>query len=173
MLRRVAEEALDCQRISCFTTPSASEFARKRREVERYLQEGGTESRIPSANQLWMLVGFALFRRLEVEWECLEVYPHATMKALGAASMHKSKSEGVREQLRALAQYTGWPEPFEVRYPSAIRELIRAPLHDAVDAYSCAWIAALNPEDRTPLGSPPNDVIWVPKISPRLRRASY
>jgi len=30
-----------------------------------------------------MLVGFALFKRLRVEWECLEVYPQATMRMLG------------------------------------------------------------------------------------------
>lgn len=76
------------------------------------------------------------------------------MKVLGAASIHKSKSDGVRQQLRAVARYTGWPDPFSDRYPSAIRELIRAPIHDAVDAYTCAWIAALGPEDRIPLGSP-------------------
>ncbi|HEX2777165.1 MAG TPA: DUF429 domain-containing protein, partial [Candidatus Acidoferrales bacterium] len=109
IVRRVAEEALDCKRISCFTTPSAAEFATKRREVAKYLENGGAENRMPSANQLWMMVGFALFRRLEREWECLEVYPQATMKVLGAASIHKSKREGVRQQLRAVAQYTGWP----------------------------------------------------------------
>lgn len=132
------------------------------------LEKGGPENRIPSANQLWMLVGFELFKCLEKEWECLEVYPQATMKVLGAALIHKSKTDGVRRQLMAVAQYTGWPEPFTDRYPSAIREFIRAPIHDAVDAYTCAWIAALGPEDRIPLGSPPNDVIWVPKLrSPR------
>jgi predicted nuclease with RNAse H fold len=170
-VRRRAEEALDCERISCFTTPSASEFVRKRCEVEKYLRDGGAENRMPNANQLWMLVGFALFRRLEKEWECLEVYPQATMKVLGAASIHKSKNEGVRQQLRAVAQYTGWPEPSADRYPSAVTEFIRAPLHDAVDAYTCAWIAALPTEDRIPLGLPPNDVIWVPKISSATLRA--
>lgn len=165
LTRRLAEEALDCKGISCFTTPSISEFAKKRREVEKHLHDGGAENRMPSANQLWMLVGFELFRRLEREWECLEVYPQATMKVLGAASIHKSKSDGVRLQLRAVAQHTGWPAPFTERYPSAIRDFIHAPIHDAVDAYTCAWIAALGPEDRTPLGVPPNDVIWVPKIA--------
>jgi predicted nuclease with RNAse H fold len=163
LLRRMAEKALDCERIPCFTTPSVTEFANKRRQVEKHLGSGGSENRIPNANQLWMLVGFELFRGLEKEWECMEVYPQAAMKVLGAASIHKSKSDGARQQLRAVAQYTGWPEPFTDRYPSAIRELIRAPIHDAVDAYTCAWIASLGLEARIPLGSPPNDVIWVPK----------
>jgi predicted nuclease with RNAse H fold len=171
IVRRLAEEALDCKRISCFTTPSASEFARKRREVEKHLEAGGAENRMPSANQLWMFVGFALFRRLEKEWECLEVYPQATMKAIHAASIHKSKREGVRQQLGAVSEYTGWPEPLTEQYSSAIKEVIRAPLHDAVDSYTCAWIAALAPEDRTPLGSPPNDVIWIPRIPPNVQKA--
>lgn len=165
LVRRLAEQALDCRQISCFTTPSNLEFAKKRHEVEKFLKNGGAENRMPNANQLWMLVGFALFERLGEVWECLEVYPQATMKVLGAASIHKRKSDGVREQMRAVAQYTGWPEPFIERFPSAIKEVVRAPLHDAVDAYTCAWIAALNPENRIPLGLPPNDAIWVPDIS--------
>jgi hypothetical protein len=166
LVRRLAEQALDCRQISCFTTPSNLEFAKKRHDVEMHLKNGGAENRMPHANQLWMLVGFALFKRLGEVWECLEVYPQATMRVLGAASIHKRKSDGVREQMRAVAQYTGWPEPFTEQYPSAIKRLIRAPLHDAVDAYACAWIAALERENRTPLGLPPNDVIWVPNISP-------
>jgi predicted nuclease with RNAse H fold len=54
LVRRLAEEALDCERISCFTTPSVSEFANKRRQVEKHIKDGGAENRIPSANQLWM-----------------------------------------------------------------------------------------------------------------------
>lgn len=145
LLRRLAAKALDCEGISCFTTPSVTEFVNKRRQVEKHLESGGSENRIPNANQLWMLAGFELFKGLEKEWECLEVYPQAAMKVLGAASIHKSKRDGARQQLRAVAQYTGWPEPFTDRYPAAIRELIRAPIHDAVDAYTCAWIASLGP----------------------------
>jgi predicted nuclease with RNAse H fold len=171
-VRRRAEEALDCCRISCFTTPSASEFDRKRCEVDKHLKNGGAENRIPYANQLWMLVGFALFERLEKEWECLEVYPQATMKVLGVGSIHKSKSEGVRQQFRAVAERTGWPEPSANYQPSLIREFVRGPLHDGVDAYTCAWIASLADEDRTPLGQPPNDVIWVPNTLPGTVRAS-
>jgi hypothetical protein len=73
--RRLAETAMDKQHISCFATPSASEFEAIRVKVHDYLTAGGVESRLPHANQLWMFVGFAIFRRLRVEWECLEVYP--------------------------------------------------------------------------------------------------
>jgi hypothetical protein len=41
---------------------------------------------------------------------------------------------------------------------------VRAPLHDALDAYSGAWVASLAPQKRTAFGSPPNDVIWVPQL---------
>jgi hypothetical protein len=82
--RRQAEQALDCKGISCFTTPSASSFEEIRGQVAEYLKNGGAEARMPRANQLWMLVGFELFKCLRDEWECLEVYPQATMHALGA-----------------------------------------------------------------------------------------
>ena len=68
--RRLAETAMDKQHISCFATPSVSEFEVIRVKVRDYLTAGGWASRLPHANQLWMLVGFALFRRLRVEWEC-------------------------------------------------------------------------------------------------------
>jgi hypothetical protein len=48
-------------------------------KVHNYLTAGGLESRLPYANQPCMFAGFALFRRLRVEWECLEVYLQATM----------------------------------------------------------------------------------------------
>jgi Protein of unknown function (DUF429) len=160
--RRQAEQALDCKGISCFTTPSVSSFEEIRGQVAEYLKNGGAEARMPRANQLWMLVGFELFKCLREEWECLEVYPQATMHALGAASVHKRKNGGVRGQLHALAQYTGWPDASDDLSSCRLREFVQAPFHDAVDAYACAWIAALAPQDRTPLGHPPHDVIWVP-----------
>jgi hypothetical protein len=162
--RRLAETAMDQAHISCFATPSASEFETIRREVHDYLKAGGLESRLPHANQLWMFVGFALFRRLRVEWECLEVYPQATMRILGASSIHKAKAGGVSTQLEAVSRYTGWPEPFVPQYLEALKEVVRAPLHDALDAYSSAWVAALDPRKRNALGSPPNDAIWVPRL---------
>src|SRR5665213_2367438 len=90
LARRLAETALDRERISCFTTPSSSGFESIRTKVKDHLKAGGLQSRLPHANQLWMLVGFALFKRLRVEWECLEVYPQATMRILAASSIHKS-----------------------------------------------------------------------------------
>jgi hypothetical protein len=162
--RRLAETAMDKQHISCFATPSVSEFEAIRVKVHDYLTAGGPESGLPHANQLWMFVGFALFRRLRVEWECLEVYPQATMRTLGASSVHKAKAGGVSAQLKAVSRYTGWPEAPVAQFPEALRGVVRAPLHDALDAYSSAWVAGLDPQKRSAFGSPPNDVIWVPLL---------
>ena len=99
--RRRAEEALDARRISCFNTPSAAGFRRIREKVRMHLRAGGRESNLPHANQLWMLVGFALFERLRRRWECLEVYPQATVCLLGANVRHKKKIGVVSAQLAA------------------------------------------------------------------------
>ena len=129
-----------------------------------HLNAGRPESHLPHANQLWMLVGFALFSRLRVEWECLEVYPQATMRIIGASSIHKGKADGVSAQLKGISRHTGWPELSIKQFPKALKAVVRAPRHDALDAYSGAWVAALHRRKRRALGSPPNDVIWVPRL---------
>jgi len=48
--RRKAEEALDARGISCFTTPSSSEFEVIGQKVRDHLRRGGAESRLPHAN---------------------------------------------------------------------------------------------------------------------------
>jgi hypothetical protein len=114
-----------------------------------------------------MLVGFALFERLRREWECLEVFPQATAFVLGANSTHKSKVGGVTAQLGAVARLTGWPDPPHAR---SLRGVVHGPAHDGLDAYLSAWVAALRTKQRTALGVPPTDVIWVPKFrSPRRK----
>jgi hypothetical protein len=158
--RRSAETALDRQGISCFTTPSASEFKAKVDRVIAHLENGGSESTLPAANQLWMQVGFALFKQLRTEWECLEVYPQATMHVLGAAKLPKSNKEGLSAQMKAIVQYTGWDVTI-----AALKRVVCGPTHDGLDAYSSAWIASLDPKERQPLGIPPDDVIWVPNLS--------
>jgi len=163
--RRRAEEALDARRISCFTTPSVSEFAAIREKAQEHLRAGGAEARLPHANQLWMLVGFTLFERLRRDWECLEVFPQATAFVLGAGSTHKSRPGGVEAQLTAAAQHTGWPKPYS---DHVLRGVVHGPAHDGLDAYLAAWVAALRPADRIALGISPNDVIWVPAVGPAV-----
>jgi hypothetical protein len=44
-------------------------------------------------------------------------------------------------------------------------DLVNAnPLHNALDAYVSAWVAALDPHERSAFGSPPDDVIWVLRV---------
>ena len=118
---------------------------------------------MPHANQLWMLVGFELFRQLREIWDCLEVFPQATVARIDASSEHKSKREGLRAQLRAVARLTGWPQP---PAPAGLFNLGYGSLHDKLDAYLSAWVAALKESERVPIGRPPSDVIWVPRAMP-------
>jgi hypothetical protein len=160
LARRISERALDADGIRCFPTPSKVEIASILQKVTMHLDAGGAESRLPHANQLWMLVGFALFERLRQDWECLEVFPQATIFGLGANRRHKSKKDGVALQLAAVAKRTLWPNP---SLGESLKSVVRAPAHDGLDAYLSAWVAALGPENRACYGEPPNDAIWVPK----------
>jgi hypothetical protein len=160
--RRLAEIALDERRISCITTPDEEQFVSIRSKAAMHLNQGGAVARLPHANQLWMLVGFALFRRLRQDWECLEVFPQATVALLGVAGIHKSKRDGLSGQLVATARQTGWPDPPD---PAALRETGFGSLHDQLDAYLAAWVASLESEERQALGVPPTDVIWVPRLT--------
>lgn len=159
--RRQCEQALDARHIRCITTPSADEFHQIKQKAAAHLSSGGLASRLPHAHQLWMIVGFSLFARLRQEWECLEVFPQATAALLNSAGVHKTAVAGLVSQLKALARHTRWPDPIEA---SALRKISYGSLHDCLDAYSAAWIASLNDNERVPLGKPPHDVIWVPRL---------
>jgi hypothetical protein len=161
LARRHCEHALDESRISCITTPSFAEFVTIRQRGLGHLGSGGAESRIPGANQLWMLVGFELFRRLRHDWECLEVYPQAIAAILGARKIHKSHRDGVLRQLAAAARHTGWPTVAEI---ATLDRICYGSSHDRLDAYLSAWVASLEHGDRRAIGCPPDDVIWVPRL---------
>lgn len=161
--RRAAECELDRRGISCFTTPSHEKLELIEAKVRAHLASGGSENRIPHANQLWMVVGFTLFEELSKLSECIEVFPQATARALGAAAVHKSQPGAVEAQLRAAARHTGWPTDRWGDPPSAL--IAWGPPHDRLDAYLSAWVAALDEEDRLPLGEAPHDVIWVPRLT--------
>lgn len=163
-LRRHCERDLDSRGISCFPTPTEAQVQEIKRKVRLHFQAGGSEARIPHANQLWMFVGFELFRHLRSRWECLEVYPQAIMRVLGIADIYKRKKEGVLQQLRGVSLQTGWDEGASSSGLIALRSRVQAPAHDAVDAYSCAWIASLEENRREALGCLPEEVIWIPKL---------
>lgn len=159
--RRSAEIAMDERRISCFPTPDGRQVELIRARARAHLEAGGAESRIPHANQLWMLLGFVLFQVLGERFECLEVYPQATARTLGVGSIHKRHTSGVEEQLGAVSRYTKWPVPPVV---AALKPIAFAPAHDCLDAYLAAWVAALPLDQREACGSQPYDVIWLPRI---------
>ena len=161
--RRRAEAAMNDAGISCFSTPSRSEFKSIRRKVRRHLKRGGGPSTLPHANQLWMLVGFALFEELEQVAPCIEVYPQAIVRELGAGRVHKSKPGAVQEQLVAASRRTGWPVGQVDKM--SLAGIAWGSSHDQLDAYLAAWVAALHEADRKPFGRPPDDVIWVPRLS--------
>jgi hypothetical protein len=116
------------------------------------------------ATQLWMLVGFALFRALRQQWECLEVFPRAIAAVLGVNKVHKSNTEGLLVQLASAAKHTGWPVTPSLASLGAIRY---GSNHDRLDACLASWVASLDDSNREPLGEPPTDVIWVPVIKPQ------
>ena len=157
---REAEAALDRDNIQFFKTPSLDDFMHIRKKVQDHFKAGGQKSRVPHANQLWMLAGFALFRSFEKLAECREIYPQATMQILRAANMHKSTSIGLNTQIEAISRHTGWPtgDPDE---PS-LDDICFGSRHDKLDAYSAAWIAALDVDQLKAFGKSPDDVIWVP-----------
>lgn len=86
--------------------PDSLEFGAIQEKATDHLRNGGAESRIPGANQLWMLVGFALFDALRRHWECLEVFPQAIVALLGANQVHKTDPTGLSAQLNAVATRT-------------------------------------------------------------------
>lgn len=160
--RRAAESAMDAAGISCFTTPSFSGFAAIREKVRRHLDGDGAANRLPHANQLWMIVGFALFRELRRIAPCLEVFPQATARVLGAGGVHKSRAGGIEAQLAEAARHTGWPSNEIER--ADFEMLGFGDRHDRLDAYLSAWVAGLEEADRLAFGSPPDDVIWTPRV---------
>lgn len=105
--RRAAERALDESGISCFATPTEVEFEAKVQASRKFLADGGKPSRLPNANQLWMLVGFELFRTLSQRYECIETYPQAVVHELHCSSQHKSTEQGLQRQVGEAAMVLG------------------------------------------------------------------
>lgn len=151
---------MDRAGIHCFATPSEAVFAQVRTKVEDHLAVGGSRHRLPRANQIWMLAGFSLYEAFASLAPCLEVFPQATARMIGSGETHKSRRGGVGAQLSAAAAYTGWS-----RDPNLLPEIGYGPGHDLLDAYLAAWVAALDEQDRIAFGEPPDDVIWVPRVS--------
>lgn len=160
---RAAEAALDRAGISYIQTPNVSTFARIPADVDEYVRDRSSRNGLPHANRIWMLFGFDLFRVLtSAGWECLEVYPQATVRVLGVGIASKKTPQGLREQLAAAAEHTKWPKSVG---PSALADIGFGSRDDRLDAYLSAWVASLPVECRRPFGVPPDDVIWVPRVN--------
>jgi len=159
--RRAAEAALDSEGISCFATPTESEFQAKIEASQKFLADGRSLSQLPNANQLWMLVGFELFRTLRERYECIETYPQAIVHALKCATHHKSTVQGLQSQLDEAAKLLGVSET-DLRAKLVVMGF--GSKHDRLDAFLSAWVASLDERGRTAFGTLPDDAIWVPKL---------
>ena len=159
---RYAEEELRKKGISYFKTPSKKDFEQIKRKVRNHIDSGGSENSLPHGNQLWMLVGFTLFKELSRLAECIEVYPQATVKAISTGDVHKSKQKGFETQITDAARCTGWGNK-KNEFKSHLLRAGYGKRDDKLDAYFSAWVASLDENDRIPLGKRPYDVIWVPQ----------
>lgn len=158
---RIAERALNQAGISCYKTPSASEFAAITEKARSHLANGGALQRIPHAMQLWMLAGIEIARELATIAPVREVFPQANIRLLMPNAPHKSGKGVPLLQLQALAKQTGWPRTQAER--SALKQISAGGTHDQVDAYSAAWVASLNESDVDVFGDiQQQDAIWVP-----------
>jgi Protein of unknown function (DUF429) len=162
--RRECEKGLDARRISCIATPSMKTFSDIRKRGKDHLDKGNPEPNLPGANQLWMLVGFALFTELQRKWECIEVFPQAIVATLNAHGIPKGQEAGLLAQLEAVSRHTFWPDEPK---PSTLSSIAFGAQHDKLDAFMSAWVASLEEEDREPIGQPPDDAIWVPRLPPQ------
>jgi hypothetical protein len=157
--RRSAELAMDRIGVSCIPTPSAQRFVEVREKVSSFLNAGGIESRLPHANQLWMLVGFALFRGLSSRYNCIEVFPNAIVHAIAPGCAHKTTQHGFDNQLNAFASAARW----DLR---GLSDASHGAPHDRLDAVMSSWIASLPPCDRIAHGDGAFDTIWSVRASP-------
>jgi hypothetical protein len=107
-----------------------------------------------------MLVGFELFRTLGRQYECIETYPQAVVQQLKCASQHKSTDQGLQRQIDEVAKVFGISAT-EMR--ANLWAMGFGSTHDRLDALLSAWVASLDEKDRRAFGTPPGDVIWVPK----------
>ena len=139
--------------ISCIATPSADRFVEIRQKAAAHIAAGGSETRLPHANQIWMLVGFELFRRLAQSYCCIEVFPSAIVHAIAPGCAHKTTLEGFDRQLAAFASAAAWDR-------QSLAEASHGSRHDRLDAVMSAWIASLPKSDRIAHGDGAGDTIW-------------
>jgi predicted nuclease with RNAse H fold len=164
LTRRLSERALDRAGIRCFTTPTRKQFDEKIRAALAHLQAGGTEAKMPNANQIWMLVGFALFDALKkAGYDCVETYPQAIVHELQCCAKHKSTDEGFTGQIESAAKATGHSSTNN--FQKVLITMGYGQRHDKLDALLSSWVASLPPSKEKLYGSKPNDAIVVPNMA--------
>jgi len=142
--------------ISYISTPTQEEFRQKVLNARIWINNGNKMNQIPAANQLWMLVGFALYRILSKQYRCIETYPNAIIHSMGYDGEHKSTRNGFNNQVKLVANHLG--------LCTLEQDLNRSGYgsrHDKLDAYLSAWVASLPACGRRHYGSP-QCAIWVP-----------
>ena len=162
--RRLSEQSLDRSGISCFATPTKKQFDEKIRAALAHLQAGAKETEMPNANQIWMLVGFALFETLKKQgYDCIETYPQAIVHELKCSDKHKSTAEGFKGQLESAAKAVD--NSSSDAFQTALEAMGYGSRHDKLDAFLSAWIANLPPSQEKVFGSKPNDAIVVQNMA--------
>lgn len=169
LTRRLSEQALDKAGISCFATPTKNQFDEKICVSKEHLSTGGKLSRLPNANQLWMLVGFALFEALKAAgFGCIETYPQAIVHELKCSGKHKSTADGLKDQIERVAPILGYSRK---ELTELLGQMGFGSQHDKLDALLSAWIASLPSEHRKIFGVAPDDAIVVPNMEAIIKGA--
>jgi predicted nuclease with RNAse H fold len=164
LTRRVSEQALDRAGISCFATPTRMQFDEKILATLAHLQAGGKQADMPNANQIWMLVGFAMFDALrEAGYDCVETYPQAIVHELQCSVKHKSTGEGLAGQIESAAKVAGYSEIDS--FHKALETMGYGHRHDKLDAFLSALVASLPRSKEKVYGDRPNDAIVVPNMA--------
>jgi predicted nuclease with RNAse H fold len=159
--RRGSEKALDIAGISCFATPTEAQFQQKIRQAKIHLEKGGSESTIPNANQIWMLIGFSLFKQLRKDgFHCIETYPQAIVHEMKCSGKHKSTGQGYSAQLTQAAAATSFPSAESLQI--ALNTMGFGSKDDKLDAFLTAWIASLPQSCQKVYGTMPDDSIVIP-----------
>ena len=161
--KREAEAAANRSGVPLYATPDSAKWREITLDSRRHLAEGGAVARIPHANRIWMLYGFALFTALRKTFRApvLETYPYAVVRQITGGTAHKSTAAGYGSQLEAIAARTGWTA---ADLENRLRACVGGTRHDRLDAFMAAWVASLWPGHCSAYGNPDdlNDSIWYP-----------
>lgn len=159
---RACEIAMGLAGLSYFKTPSVSQWMKIKQACTTHMAQDRSLSRLPSANQIWMLYGFELFEAFaDTGIERIETYPQAVVRSMLPDCEHKTTEAGYRKQLSAIAAATGWKDH---DLEAVLARQVRGSRDDKLDAYMTAWIASLPLARRKAFGHMADnlDAIWVP-----------